>query len=286
MKKIVLINGGRGATEIIPFLIKKDHSLTSIVNAYDDGKSTGVLRDYFKILGPSDIRKVQSLMLNHKSKYYKIVKKLFQCRFPKDENYKIKNELNLLIQNKKNLIFDASKLPKDLSKFIFLNLKKFLIYASKKEKIKKKGLDFNDLSLLNCIYTSLILQNNNNIDRAIKIICKKFELKSNVLVNSNKNRFLVALRNSGLFLNSEAKIVETRSNVRIKKIFVLKNKINHNFFKKISNSSKEILLNKLNVPPKISKKINSVLSDSDVIIFCPGTQHSFIIPNIFVTWIW
>ena len=38
----------------------KKYNIYSIVNAYDDGKSTGTIRNFFKILGPSDIRKVQS----------------------------------------------------------------------------------------------------------------------------------------------------------------------------------------------------------------------------------
>ena len=63
--KIVLINGGRGASNIINYLIKNSsYEINSIVNAYDDGKSTGVIRDFFKILGPSDIRKVQSILLD------------------------------------------------------------------------------------------------------------------------------------------------------------------------------------------------------------------------------
>ena len=52
--------GGRGGTSIIPSLVSNpDIKLTSIVNAYDDGKSTGEIRDFFNMLGPSDIRKVQ-----------------------------------------------------------------------------------------------------------------------------------------------------------------------------------------------------------------------------------
>ena len=48
MLKIVIINGGRGASTIIPALLSlEDKSITSIVNAYDDGKSTGEIRKFF-----------------------------------------------------------------------------------------------------------------------------------------------------------------------------------------------------------------------------------------------
>ena len=65
--KITIFNGGRGASSIIDNLLsKKDIEITSIVNAYDDGKSTGEIRKYFNMLGPSDLA-VQSLFLDRRS---------------------------------------------------------------------------------------------------------------------------------------------------------------------------------------------------------------------------
>ena len=83
MLNILVINGGRGAASLIPSLLKKEGLLvTSIVNAYDDGKSTGEIRKFFQMLGPSDIRKVQKLMLPRSSKDYSKNLELFQYRFP------------------------------------------------------------------------------------------------------------------------------------------------------------------------------------------------------------
>ena len=71
-----------GAAKIIPKLIEKEDLLiTSVVNAYDDGKSTGEIRKFFKMLGPSDIRKVQELMLPVKNSDYKSKLQLFRFRF-------------------------------------------------------------------------------------------------------------------------------------------------------------------------------------------------------------
>ena len=64
MLNVVILNGGRGASTIIPSLLERQRLyVTSIVNAYDDGKSTGYIRNYFNnnILGPSDLRKLQYL---------------------------------------------------------------------------------------------------------------------------------------------------------------------------------------------------------------------------------
>ena len=55
MLNVVILNGGRGASAIIPALLAQQRlHVTSVVNAYDDGKSTGAIRRFFGMLGPSD----------------------------------------------------------------------------------------------------------------------------------------------------------------------------------------------------------------------------------------
>ena len=89
MLNVVILNGGRGASTIIPSLLERQRlHVTSVVNAYDDGKSTGVIRRFFGMLGPSDIRKVQELMLPKDDPDYENYAKLFQYRFPLDCNRK------------------------------------------------------------------------------------------------------------------------------------------------------------------------------------------------------
>ena len=51
MLNVLVINGGRGAAQIIPKLIEKEDLLiTSVVNAYDDVKSTGEIETSLKCL--------------------------------------------------------------------------------------------------------------------------------------------------------------------------------------------------------------------------------------------
>ena len=59
MTRIVLFCGGRGSATIIRALLRQsDVELTLLVNAYDDGLSTGALRNFIPgMLGPSDFRK-------------------------------------------------------------------------------------------------------------------------------------------------------------------------------------------------------------------------------------
>ena len=83
MLNVVILNGGRGAAAVIPALLARQGlHVTSVVNAYDDGKSTGEIRRFFGMLGPSDIRKVQELMLPKDDPDYRANLRVFAHRFP------------------------------------------------------------------------------------------------------------------------------------------------------------------------------------------------------------
>ena len=62
MTNIVVINGGRGAKNFIePLVSNKKIKVTSLVNAFDDGKSTGIIRSFFNILGQNYLLKLHDI---------------------------------------------------------------------------------------------------------------------------------------------------------------------------------------------------------------------------------
>ena len=90
MLNIVVLNGGRGAASIIPAMLRHQGlNVTSIVNAYDDGKSTGEIRKFIDMLGPSDIRKVQELMLPENGRHHAASKSGAFDRRQFDEGYAV-----------------------------------------------------------------------------------------------------------------------------------------------------------------------------------------------------
>src|ERR1044071_3726881 len=68
-RRIVLFCGGRGGATIIRALLRQSEvELTLLVNAYDDGLSTGTLRNFIPgMLGPSDFRKNLSTLFGDHS---------------------------------------------------------------------------------------------------------------------------------------------------------------------------------------------------------------------------
>ena len=96
MLNVVIINGGRGASTIIPALLRQQGLfVTSIVNAYDDGKSTGELRNLLQnFLGPSDIRKNISNFLDKSDHVQSILAEILNYRFSKFRINELKSILN------------------------------------------------------------------------------------------------------------------------------------------------------------------------------------------------
>ena len=80
--RIVLFCGGRGSATIIRALLRQsDVELTLLVNAYDDGLSTGALRSFIPgMLGPSDFRKNLSYLFGNYSHAQYALKSLMEYR--------------------------------------------------------------------------------------------------------------------------------------------------------------------------------------------------------------
>jgi 2-phospho-L-lactate transferase/gluconeogenesis factor (CofD/UPF0052 family) len=80
--KIALFCGGRGSATIIRALLRRtDIELSLLVNAYDDGLSTGALRSFIPgMLGPSDFRKNLSYLFGNYSQAQYALKSLMEYR--------------------------------------------------------------------------------------------------------------------------------------------------------------------------------------------------------------
>ncbi len=81
---LVMFTGGRGTSTITEALIKHNQvSLTLLTNAYDDGLSTGALRRFIPgMLGPSDVRKNVSRLIDTSDSPNRACQFLLEYRFP------------------------------------------------------------------------------------------------------------------------------------------------------------------------------------------------------------
>ncbi|MCL4477975.1 MAG: 2-phospho-L-lactate transferase CofD family protein [Deltaproteobacteria bacterium] len=285
MLNVVVLNGGRGAATLIPSLLHQQSlNVTSVVNAYDDGKSTGEIRRFFGMLGPSDIRKVQELMLPENDPDYAVYLNLFRYRYPvASDREKIMNDLRAFVKGTAQALvglqFQNKKVRNALQHF----LREFLDGLSVVEKASGTKFNFSDCSIMNCIYAGAFLTFNRNIDTATRYIDRLFKLKGTVLPTSIEDKKLVALRENGEMLYSEAEIVELRSNVRIERIYLLDSILDPSHFQALSIEEKRYFLEKNHCFVEVSESVKHALQNADIIIYSSGTQHSSLYPTYFST---
>lgn len=281
MLNVVILNGGRGAAAIIPALLDRQGlHITSVVNAYDDGKSTGEIRRFFGMLGPSDIRKVQELMLPMDDPDYRANLHAFQYRFPAEcSNSQVIEQLQAFVDGGcSDLVgakFSSIKVHKALQWFI----REFLLGLQAIEKVNGERFSFSDCSIMNCIYAGAFLAFNRNIEQATLYIDRLFKLRGTVLPTSIEDKKLVALRENGQMLYSEAEIVELRSNVRIDRIYLLDKTPDKSRFDNLSIEEKRYYLERHHCYVAVSPAVKLALQQADIIIYSAGTQHSSLYPT-------
>ena len=281
MLNVVILNGGRGAATIIPSLLANQRlHVTSVVNAYDDGKSTGVIRRFFGMLGPSDIRKVQELMLPKDDPDHENYLTLFQYRFPLDSNHEnVLEQLKLFLDSESmelvGIHLNNIRVRDKLKSF----LAEFLSGLDTIEKTRQEQFDFADCSIMNCLYAGAFLTFNRNIEQATKSIDRLFQLRGTVLPTSIEDKKLVAQRENGEILYSEAEIVELRSNVRVEQIYLLDQILDKSTFAIIDNNEQRSYLERHHCYVGASPGVRLALQRAEIIIYSAGTQHSSLYPT-------
>ncbi len=86
MKKVVVIGGGTGSFTVLRGLKKYNVDITAVVNMFDSGGSTGMLRDEFGILPPGDVRRCLVALAEENGE--NIVRELFNYRFDESSSLK------------------------------------------------------------------------------------------------------------------------------------------------------------------------------------------------------
>jgi len=281
MLNVVILNGGRGAASIIPAILSRQGLyVTSVVNAYDDGKSTGEIRRFFGMLGPSDIRKVQELMLPEDDPDYLHNLDIFRYRYPLACDHDlVLEELSAFADGERSgivgTVFNNDKTKTALRACIG----EFVSSLRAIERVRGEAFNFADCSIMNCIYAGAFLLFNRNIDQTTLFIDRLFKLRGTVLPTSIENKTLVALRENGQMLYNEAEIVELRSNVRIERIYLLDFPLDRERFDLLSTDEKRYYLQRHHCYVCVSSSVESALRQADIIIYSSGTQHSSLYPT-------
>jgi 2-phospho-L-lactate transferase/gluconeogenesis factor (CofD/UPF0052 family) len=281
--KIVLFCGGRGSATIIRALLRQtDIELTLLVNAYDDGLSTGALRSFIPgMLGPSDFRKNLSYLLGNYSGAQYALKNLMEYRLPGGAaemqnlaRFSGENDIQLLEGPLKSWF---AQLSAPLSARVRSLLQRFFEHAA------GGAFDYRDCSLGNLVFAGAYLARRNDFNAAAAEVGDLVGSRAHLLnVSSEQNRILVGLKQDGTFLASEAEIVGSQSPVPIAHLYLLQKSLTTEETQALAELDvvgKQGFLATRESLPGLSPDAAQALARADIVLYGPGTQHSSLLPS-------
>jgi len=277
LKNVLIFSGGRGSKSLIDSLYKLSLPLkiNTIINLYDDGKSSGMVRSSFDMPGPSDARKVQEIFLRKKKVLPRYQERIFDLRISTSYLSFLK-EINNFINFKDNNLFGVNIPNKVFKNKIRIYIKKF------SSLLNNKFINTKDISLMNIVYVGAYFHHNKNINNSIKNISTLFKIKNKIVSCGYKNLYLSGINQNNKIFYSEEEIVEQRSNINMQDIFLTSNKLNKGLDNSANNSRRIQKIKKLHTIDKISKEAHSLISKADIIIYSPGTPYSSLYPSYIV----
>jgi 2-phospho-L-lactate transferase/gluconeogenesis factor (CofD/UPF0052 family) len=288
--KVVLFSGGRGTSSIASALIEHGQmDLTSIVNAYDDGLSTGRIRAFVPgMLGPSDIRKNISTFMPNDERAQRALRRFLDYRFPPGtkRDDALRNMLALI---------DPSQPPPDetlnlafeqLTVGQILKLRQYCSAYLDYEKERSKAgsnFDYGDCAVGNILFAGAFISNGHDFNAATADMQNLCEVRARVLnITLGQNYVLLGLKEDGRILPDEASIVSPQDHIPVERIFLLDEYLKADELEQLEASDftqrLEYLKSKARLPEP-NPEVLTAIAESDVIIYGPGTQHSSLFPS-------
>jgi 2-phospho-L-lactate transferase/gluconeogenesis factor (CofD/UPF0052 family) len=288
--KVVLFSGGSGTQSITEaFLRHPQIALTILINAYDDGHSTGRLRRFLPgMLGPSDVRKNINRIMPALERSQKSLKLISDHRLPVGiARADALRSIDAIVGG------DYSPLPPKLAAAFpqlacwqAARLNSFLAtFRTYFDGCEKTGatFDFTDCALGNLLFAGCYLDEASDFNQAIDAFSQFYEVEPGRLLNVTRgeNLFLVAEKENGVVLRNEADIVAAQDASKIAQLFLIDQET---YLTRIENQPEpeggwgELLRRSARVP-LINPRAGEALAAADVIIYGPGTQHSSLFPS-------
>jgi 2-phospho-L-lactate transferase/gluconeogenesis factor (CofD/UPF0052 family) len=287
--KVALFCGGRGSASIVRELLRWPNiKLTLLVNAYDDGLSTGALRDFIPgMLGPSDFRKNLSYLLDLFSTQQYALQRLIEYRLPRDidsaaitaiRQFATTGSIDGVSAPLREIL---SQLDKTVNRSIGRLINKFFEYVDK----SPAKFDYADCSFGNLIFAGAYLEAG-NFNSAAKTLAQLLSSRADVVnVSQGESRSLVALKDDGTILQNEASIVGDQSPAHIRRLFFFDRAPRKEEISEIGDASveaKERWLEERETTVMLSEEADRAIRDADIIVYGPGTQHSSLLPSYLI----
>ncbi len=217
--KIVLFSGGSGTQTICDTLIGQPQvDLTVLINAYDDGHSTGRIRRFVPgMLGPSDVRKNINRLMPQQDRSHLALRELSDFRLAKNVDYQDAHSIVAAFARRQ---YDL--LPAGIREYFALItvgqanriselFEHFYRYSAEQFAIGNL-FDYRDCALGNILFAGCFLAEGRDFNRTVAALSELYELRATLLnVTAGENLFLAARKEDGSFLRGEFDIVAAQN---------------------------------------------------------------------------
>ncbi|CAN1495648.1 LPPG:FO 2-phospho-L-lactate transferase CofD/UPF0052 [Rhabdaerophilaceae bacterium] len=288
--KVAIFCGGRGSQYIIRELLRwPDIELTLLVNAYDDGLSTGALRALIPgMLGPSDFRKNLSYLLGLYSRKQVALQRLIEYRFPEGFNAHGRETLDTYARSG-----EVARMPAEWQTIhgevlegkrqeIQKHIARFMAYWAE----KSETFNLDDCSFGNLLFAGIYLGVGESFNRAADVLGQMVDSEATLCnVSKGENRTLTAVKADGQILTRESEVVGKQSDVRIREIFFTEKPVPAEVIASLDSKPLEEKLayfRERQLGSDLSDEAGAAIRDADVILYGPGTQHSSLFPSYII----
>lgn len=287
---VVLFSGGSGTHSITEALMRHSQiRLRILINAYDDGHSTGRLREFIPgMLGPSDVRKNINRLMPVTERSQKALKVISDERLAVGISREDALDLVEALSrgNRDKMPGKFASAYKDLSIGVAGRLRKFLeefLNYLKEQEAVGRTFDFTDCAVGNLLFAGCYLEQGRDFNQAMKAFAEFYEVSPDILLNVTlgENLFLVAEKEDGTVLRNEADIVAAQSQARITELFLIDEAIYREQAARSGLSDEELAqqVRRAARIPQLNEDARRAIAEADLIIYGPGTQHSSLFPS-------
>lgn len=225
-----------------------------IVNAYDNGLSTGVVRQVMQgqVLGPSDVRKNHATRLrlvDPQSPWLGFLDHRFSTS-PREARGHCETQATLLIES-----LEIKGKNTGACNLLFESIEEFF----SRDAASKVAYD--DFSIANIIYAGLAAKSGYSLRSAATLMSTAMGIPDNVLLNDDRSLFLGAVTRSGRRISDEGDIVSWANEI---------DPITDTFFLDASGHESA---------PTLCLETWEAILGADLILLSSGTQWSSLIPT-------
>ncbi len=291
MVKVVLFSGGRGSSALAKQLVVQSNvTLSLLINGYDDGMSTGEVRRFLgDSLGPSDFRKNSTRMASVLESAPKELVELLDLRLPLEVSPDLIDAISATLSGKAckirhEFVDQVAMLCKGLDQKSANGLAVRIVAFNDEKEQTGKPFNFADCSLGNLIFAGSFLLSGRSFNKAVDDYSVLLGLEPGLVMNitNGENVFLVGLNKSGEFLASEGDIVDDNKRNFIKDFYLIDKPLSETEIVEHQGKKGEKmqqLLQQRQGQISLNPQAQLLISQADIIVYAPGTQHSSLLPS-------